>query len=91
MTIYGHKSGKTLFTVNYSGSGRPGRHNHIAIVDRWGDGFTTLDENHKHQIVDGRILEAMGHGHRRMEPDEDSAIDGTDLGSAETASPSEMA
>lgn len=67
MTIYGERTGKTIYTLTPGGVPA---HKHIAIVDAWGDGFTSTDNNHRHRIKNGEVEDASGHGHRRLRPEE---------------------
>jgi hypothetical protein len=77
LTIYGQKTGKTLYSLS-----RPipaavdgpvalaEDHGHIAIVDCYGDGWTSNDKEHRHKIREGVIEIVLGHCHKRVMVDE---------------------
>ena len=39
------------------------RHKHLAILDKDGNGWTSIDSDHRHKIIEYKIMPA-GHDHR---------------------------
>ena len=69
MIILGPKTGKTIFLVSMrEKTVAIDKHNHIAIVDAWGDGKTSIDAGHRHNVFDGVVQRIAGHGHERAAP-----------------------
>ena len=70
MIVYGPKLKKTVWHLGFSrpevqmGIDLPW-HNHVAVVDEFGNGVTSMDADHCHRVVDGTIRQAKGHGHER--------------------------
>jgi hypothetical protein len=65
--ILGPKTGKTIFLVSMrEKTVAIDKHNHIAIVDVWGDGKTTVDAGHRHDVEGGVVRRTAGHGHERV-------------------------
>ena len=78
MVILGPKTGKTVKLTGYAVGPAPvSIHEHLAVVDIWGDGFTTTDAKHRHPVREGKVCEAEGHSHgwRNWQEDEGSNQD----------------
>lgn len=71
MIIFGQRTGKTLFSITRERTFGTPEHDHIAIVDVYGNGKTTIDAGHRHDIWEGTVRRAAGHAHERREPPPD--------------------
>ncbi len=68
MIVYGPARGKTCFLLDTASSvvtksGIVSEHAHVAVVDAWGNGRTTMNAGHRHEIADGEVLRVAGHRH----------------------------
>lgn len=66
MICRGPKTGMTVHLLTDAGRGQK-RHGHLAVIDLFGDGATSVDQGHRHRIADGVVGPGPdGHTHERQ-------------------------
>lgn len=53
------------YLTSWDGGGMTPIHNHKAYIDKAGNGVTSTDASHYHEVRNGVIQEAHGHAHGR--------------------------